>query len=68
MILSVGLCIALGGLLPLAASWITAVLVAGIPAGFLIAAEGSLAGLVLLAFWHAGRQNRIDEDSHVAED
>ncbi|MEX2200401.1 MAG: DUF4212 domain-containing protein [Dongiaceae bacterium] len=40
----------------------------GFPLGFYMAAQGSLIVFVLLIFWFASRQNRIDEEFGVQED
>lgn len=44
------------------------VVILGFPVGFYMAAQGSLVVFVVLIFWFAGRQNRIDEEFGVAED
>lgn len=36
--------------------------VGGFPMGYYFAAQGALVALVILAFWWAGRQNRIDAE------
>ena len=40
----------------------------GFPLGFYMAAQGSLIVFVILCFWNARAQNRIDEEFGVAED
>jgi putative solute:sodium symporter small subunit len=40
----------------------------GFPLGFYMAAQGSLVIFVILCFWNASAQNRIDEEFGVAED
>jgi putative solute:sodium symporter small subunit len=40
----------------------------GFPLGFYMAAQGSLIAFVVLCFWNAWSQNRIDEEFGVAED
>ena len=40
----------------------------GFPLGFFAAAQGSLIIFLVLIFWFAHRQNRIDEDCGVAEE
>ncbi|HYG88963.1 MAG TPA: DUF4212 domain-containing protein [Azospirillum sp.] len=40
----------------------------GFPLGFYMAAQGSLIIFVVMLFWFARRQNRIDEEYDVAED
>ncbi len=53
---------------PLCAGQLNHVVLFGFPLGYFMAAQGSLIGFVLLIFWYARRQNRIDEDFHLAED
>jgi putative solute:sodium symporter small subunit len=40
----------------------------GFPLGFYMAAQGSLIVFVILCFWNARAQNKIDEEFGVAED
>ena len=40
----------------------------GFPLGFYFAAQGSLIAYVVLCFWNASAQNKIDEEFGVAED
>ncbi|MBW8269879.1 DUF4212 domain-containing protein [Caldovatus aquaticus] len=40
----------------------------GFPLGFYMAAQGSLIIYVVMLFWFAARQNRIDEEFGVSED
>lgn len=40
----------------------------GFPLGFYMAAQGSLIVFVILIFWFAHRQNRIDEETGFAEE
>jgi putative solute:sodium symporter small subunit len=40
----------------------------GFPLGFYMAAQGSLIVFVILCFWNASAQNKIDEEFGVAED
>jgi putative solute:sodium symporter small subunit len=44
------------------------IVILGFPLGFYMAAQGSLIVFVVLLFWFAARQNRIDEEHGVAED
>lgn len=44
------------------------VVIAGFPLGFYMAAQGSLISYVVLCFWNAHSQNKIDEEFGVAED
>jgi putative solute:sodium symporter small subunit len=40
----------------------------GFPLGFYMAAQGSLIAFVVLCFWNAIGQNKIDQEFGVAED
>ena len=40
----------------------------GFPLGFYMAAQGSLISYVVLCFWNANAQNKIDEEFGVHED
>jgi putative solute:sodium symporter small subunit len=44
------------------------IVIAGFPLGFYMAAQGSLIVFVILCFWNASAQNKIDEEFGVAED
>jgi putative solute:sodium symporter small subunit len=44
------------------------IVIAGFPLGFYMAAQGSLIAFVVLCFWNAYSQNKIDEEFGVAED
>jgi putative solute:sodium symporter small subunit len=44
------------------------IVILGFPLGFYMAAQGSLIAFVVLCFWSASAQNRIDEEFGVAED
>ena len=44
------------------------IVILGFPLGFYMAAQGSLIAFVILIFWYAHRQNRIDEEFGVAEE
>jgi putative solute:sodium symporter small subunit len=59
-------CLGLG--VHLFASDLNRVVLFGFPLGYFMAAQGSLIGFVVLIFWYARRQNRIDEDFNLAED
>lgn len=58
----------LGLVVPALAPSLDNVRIFGFPLGFLLTAQGSPLGFVVLVFWYAARQNRIDEDCRVAED
>lgn len=49
-------------------SALNGIVILGFPLGFYMAAQGSLIVFVILIFWFAWRQNRIDEEFGVAED
>ncbi|TAK87249.1 MAG: DUF4212 domain-containing protein [Betaproteobacteria bacterium] len=40
----------------------------GFPLGFYMAAQGSLIAFVVLCFWNARAQNKIDQEFGVSED
>ncbi len=44
------------------------VTVLGFPVGYYMAAQGSLIAFVVLIFWFAARQDRIDRECGVAEE
>jgi len=44
------------------------IVILGFPLGFYMAAQGSLIAFVIMLFWFARAQNRIDEESGMAED
>ena len=44
------------------------IVIFGFPLGFYMAAQGSLIAFVILCFWNASAQNRIDEEFGVAEE
>lgn len=44
------------------------IVIFGFPLGFYMAAQGSLIAFVVLCFWNASAQNKIDEEFGVAED
>jgi putative solute:sodium symporter small subunit len=54
--------------LPLLAVQLNNVVILGFPLGFYMAAQGSLLAFVVLCFWNASAQNKIDEEFGVAED
>lgn len=47
---------------------LNSIVILGFPLGFYMAAQGSLIAFVVLCFWNASAQNRIDEEYGVAED
>ena len=57
-----------GFIIHLFARQLNEIVIFGFPLGFYMAAQGSLIAFVVLIFWYAARQNRIDEDYGVAED
>jgi putative solute:sodium symporter small subunit len=48
--------------------WLNQFTFLSFPLGYYMAAQGSLIVFVVLIFWFAARQNRIDEEFGVAED
>ena len=44
------------------------IVIFGFPLGFYMASQGSLIAFVVMIFWYANKQNRIDEEFGVAED
>ncbi len=47
---------------------LNSVVILGFPLGFYMAAQGSLIAFVVICFWNAKAQNKIDEKYGVAED
>lgn len=66
LVLLLWACLGFG--IPLLAPLLNDLTLFGFPLGYLLTAQGILIGFVVLIFWYAGRQNRIDEDFHLAED
>ena len=55
-------------LIPAFAVQLNAITFLGFPLGFYMAAQGSLISYVVLCFWNASAQNKIDEEFGVRED
>ena len=55
-------------IIPAFAVQLNAIVIFGFPLGFYMAAQGSLIAYVVLCFWNASAQNKIDEEFGVAED
>ena len=55
-------------IIPAFAVQLNEIRIAGFPLGFYFAAQGSLIAYVVLCFWNAHTQNKIDEEFGVAED
>jgi putative solute:sodium symporter small subunit len=49
-------------------TWLNQNVILGFPFGFYMAAQGSLIAFVVMLFWFASRQNKIDEECGVAEE
>jgi putative solute:sodium symporter small subunit len=47
---------------------LNSIVILGFPLGFYMASQGSLIAFVVMLFWFAWRQNRIDEEFSLAED
>jgi len=54
--------------IPAFAAQLNNVVIGGFPLGFYMAAQGSLISYVVLCFWNASSQNKIDQEFGVAED
>jgi putative solute:sodium symporter small subunit len=57
-----------GFVVPFFAPQLNEITFIGFPLGFYMAAQGCLIVFVVLIFWFAWRQNRIDEEFGVAEE
>ena len=55
-------------IIPAFAVQLNSIVIAGFPLGFYMAAQGSLIAYVVLCFWNASAQNKIDQEFGVAED
>lgn len=55
-------------IIPAFAVQLNQIVIAGFPLGFYMAAQGSLVAYVVLCFWNASAQNKIDQEFGVAED
>jgi len=55
-------------IIPAFAVQLNSIVIAGFPLGFYFAAQGSLISYVVLCFWNAAAQNKIDQEFGVAED
>jgi len=55
-------------IVPAFAVQLNSIVIGGFPLGFYMAAQGSLISYVVLCFWNAHAQNKIDEQFGVAED
>ena len=51
--------------IPAFAVQLNQIVIAGFPLGFYMAAQGSLIAYVVLCFWNASAQNKIDEEFGV---
>ena len=50
------------------APWLNAIRILGFPLGFYMAAQGSLIVFVVLCFWNAFAQERIDHEYGVSDE
>lgn len=50
------------------ATQLNSIVILGFPLGFYMAAQGSLIAFVVICFWNASAQNKIDDEFGVAED
>jgi putative solute:sodium symporter small subunit len=63
-----GLWVLFSFIIPAFAVQLNQIKIFGFPLGFYFAAQGSLIFYVVVCFWNAIAQNKIDEEFHVAED
>ena len=63
-----GLWVFFSFLIPAFAVQLNEIKIFGFPLGFYMAAQGSLISYVVLCFWNASAQNKIDKEFGVAED
>lgn len=54
--------------IPLLAVPLNSIVIMGFPLGFYMAAQGSLIAFVVLCFWNASAQNKIDQEFGVSEE
>jgi len=62
------LCVIFSFIIPAFAVQLNQIRIFGFPLGFYMAAQGSLIFYVVVCFWNARAQNKIDEEFGVAED
>ena len=53
--------------IPLLSVQLNEIVIAGFPLGFYFAAQGSLIAFVVLCFWNASAQNKLDKEYGVDE-
>ena len=63
-----GLWVLFSFIIPAFAVQLNDIRIFGFPLGFYMAAQGSLIFYVVVCFWNARAQNKIDEEFGVAED
>lgn len=68
MWLMLGIWVFFGFFIHLFAPSLNGIRIMGFPLGFYMAAQGSLIVFVVMLFWFARAQNKIDEDFGVAEE
>jgi putative solute:sodium symporter small subunit len=68
MWLMMGLWVFFGYVIHMFVKPLNAIVIAGFPLGFYMAAQGSLIAFVVMLFWFARRQDQIDREAGVAED
>jgi putative solute:sodium symporter small subunit len=68
MFTMLGLWVFFGFLIHMFVVPLNAIVIAGFPIGFYMAAQGSLIVFVVMLFWFAWRQDKIDREFGVAED
>lgn len=68
MWLTLGLWVFFAFIIHMFAATLNGTVILGFPMGFYMAAQGSLIVFVVMLFWFARAQNKIDEEFGVAED
>jgi putative solute:sodium symporter small subunit len=68
MLLMMGLWVFFGFIVHFFVGSLNGIRIAGFPLGFYMASQGSLIVFVVMLFWFAKAQDKIDHDCGVAED
>ena len=70
MVVTLGLWLVLAVVVPLFVLSLNRIIIPylDLPLGFFLAAQGTLLALVVLLFWFARRQDRIDRDHFIIDD
>jgi putative solute:sodium symporter small subunit len=68
MLLMMGLWVFFGFIVHFFVGSLNGIRIAGFPLGFYMASQGSLIVFVVMLFWFANAQDKIDRETGVAED